>query len=133
MTLKVMRMPMAVGALLLMMMAPQSVSAQEAVYVASDLTTLPKMASMDKAARAVQAAYPEHLRTRGVSGTVQLQLIVGADGKVEPESIQVVSASVEELGDAAKKAATRLEFTPGKVNDAAVRAKVVLPITFRAS
>jgi TonB family protein len=132
---KVIRVPALAGALLLSAFVPQSAQAQtgDVVYVASDLTTLPKMASMEKAARIIQASYPQELRSKGVGGTVHLQLVVGVDGKVEAGSAQVVSSSLSELGDAAVGAAEKLEFTPGKVKDSAVRSRVILPITYRAS
>jgi TonB family protein len=121
------------GVVLVATFVPQSAHAQsaEVVYVASDLTTLPKMASMEKAARIIQESYPSKLKSQGVGGTVQLQLIVGMDGKVESGSVQVMVSTVPELGAAALSAAEKLVFTPGKVKDAAVRARVILPITYR--
>jgi protein TonB len=128
------RVPLLAGAVMVAAFVPESAQAQasDVVYVAADLTTLPKMASMEKAARIIQASYPNNLKSQGVGGTVQLQLIVGVDGKVESGSVKVVSSSVPELGEAALDAAQKLEFTPGKVKDAAVRARVILPITYRA-
>ncbi len=135
MTRKALRPLMMAGVLALVALAPTRAQAQasDVVYVASDLTSLPRMASIDRASRTIQASYPEHLRRNGVGGTVQLQLIIGPDGKVEPNSIQVVSSTVPELGEAATKAAEKLEFVPGKVKDSPVRSKVILPITYRAS
>ena len=35
------------------------------------------------------------------------------------------------LGDAAKQVAEKMEFSPGKVNNAPVRARVVLPLVYQ--
>jgi protein TonB len=114
--------------------SPRIAGAQDdkQVYAGEDLTTPPKIASMMAAARLVQRSYPEALRRQGVSGLVQVQFIVGSDGKVEAGSVEIVAASVAGLGDAAKGVVPKLEFTPGKVNDKPVRSRVVLPLTYKA-
>ena len=61
-----------------------------------------------------------------------MQFIVGVDGKVEPGSIEVVASTVGALAEAAKQVAEKMEFSPGKVNDAPVRARVVLPLVYQA-
>ena len=108
-------------------------AAQGDVYAPGQLTSAPKIVSMDDASRTIQMSYPEHLRSRGVGGTVQLQFIIGPDGRVEEESIRIVVASVQELGEAAVRAAAKLEFSPPKVKDAPVRVRVMLPIVFKPS
>ncbi|MGH7504709.1 MAG: energy transducer TonB [Longimicrobiales bacterium] len=122
----------AVLMLLAVLMMPAESAAQK-LYTAAQLTQAPKVVSMEKTARMIQGSYPDHLRSRGIGGTVQLQFVVGPDGKVEPSSVEVLATTVEELGEAAKRVAERLEFFPPKVKDVAVRAKVILPIVYRAS
>jgi TonB family protein len=112
--------------------APAAAAAQDKVYGVEELTTKPKVASMTKTAQLVQRSYPDKLKAAGVDGTVQVEFVVGPDGKVEAGSVQVVAASVPAFGDAAKEVASKLEFQPGKVNDAPVRARVLLPIVYKA-
>ena len=111
---------------------PALASAQDKVYAAEELTTKPKVQSMTRTAQLVQRSYPEKLKAAGVDGTVQIQFVIGADGKVDPGSIEVVAASVPALGEAAKEVAAKLEFQPGKVNDSPVRTRVLLPIVYKA-
>ena len=111
---------------------PALASAQDKVYSADELTTKPKVQSMSRTAQLVQHSYPEKLKAAGVDGTVQVQFVIGADGKVDPGSIEVVAASVPALGEAAKAVAAKLEFQPGKVNDSPVRTRVLLPIVYKA-
>lgn len=111
---------------------PTLAAAQDKVHDAAELTTKPKLASMAKTAQLVQRSYPAKLKSAGVDGTVQVQFVVGTDGKVEESSVEVVAATVPALGDAAREVASKLEFQPGKVNDAPVRTRVLLPIVYKA-
>ena len=112
--------------------APSLAAAQDKVYGVEELTTKPKVASMTKTAQLVQRSYPDKLKAAGVDGTVQVEFVVGPDGKVETGSVQVIAASVPAFGDAANEVASKLEFQPGKVNDAPVRTRVLLPIVYKA-
>lgn len=114
------------------MAAPAIAGAQDKVYTAEELTTKPKVESMTRTAQLVQRSYPEKLKAAGVDGTVQVQFVIGTDGKVDPNSIEVIAATVPALGEAAKEVAAKLEFQPGKVNDSPVRTRVLLPIVYKA-
>lgn len=106
-------------------------SAQDKVYSLAEVNTPPKLAAPSQAMRVIQSSYPAELKSRGVAGEVELQFVVAPSGKVEAGSVEVIDASVPQLGDAAKGAVEKLEFTPAKVNNAPVRARVVLPIAYR--
>jgi protein TonB len=101
------------------------------VYAIADVQSPPKLSSTLLAARLIQESYPAELRSRGVGGMVELQFVVDAKGKVDPASVEVVDATQTALGEAAKKVVARLEFSPGKVNGAGVKTKVVLPIIYK--
>ena len=111
---------------------PALAAAQDKVYTAAELTTRPKIASMSRTEQLVQNSYPDKLKSAGVNGTVEVQFVIGADGKVENGSVEVVTASVPALADAAKQVAAKIEFKPGKVDDAPVRTRVLLPIVYKA-
>ncbi|MBI1808924.1 MAG: TonB family protein [Gemmatimonadetes bacterium] len=100
------------------------------VYDLADLSTMPKLASMSQATKLIQGSYPPLLKSSGVGGTVQMEMVVDKDGKVEPGSIETAS-SVPALAEAAKKVAEKLEFYPGKVKDTPVRTRVVLPVVYK--
>ncbi len=109
----------------------QSAAAQDKVYEMSEVQSAPKLSSATMAARLIQESYPEDLKRRGVGGMVELAFIVDAKGKVDPASVQVTDATQTALGEAAKKVVSRLDFSPGKVNGAGVKTKVVLPIIYK--
>jgi len=121
-----------VGMLALSAFVSAQAWAQDAnkVYDLSDLSTLPKLASTTQATKLIQGSYPAQLKSSGVGGTVQMEMVVDKDGKVEPGSIETAS-TVPALAEAAKKVAEKLEFFPGKLKDTPVRSRVVLPLVYK--
>ena len=120
----------AVAAVAASLVAPRLVLAQD-VFNADQISSPPKLVSPAATARLVARSFPEDLRKSNTGGTVQLQFVIAANGKVEPSSIEVVEASVPALGAAAKSVAEKMEFVPGKKDGSAVRTRVMLPITYK--
>ena len=118
-------------ALVIAALVPSVARAQNEVYGPEDLSSAPKLVSAAATARLVARSYPEDLRRAGTGGTVQLQFVIGANGKVEPSSVEVVSAPAPALGAAAKAVIEKLEFVPGKKDGGAVRSRVQLPISYK--
>ena len=124
--------PAAIAALALVSFSTRGQAQDDSkTYAMTEVQTPPKLSSTAMAARLIQASYPTELKNRGVGGMVELQFVVDAKGKVDPASIEVIDATQTALGEAAKKVASRLDFSPGKVNGTGVRTKVVLPIIYR--
>lgn len=110
--------------------APAIAGAQD-VYGPQDLSAPPKLVSPAATARLIARSYPENLRATNTGGTVELQFVINADGKVDPSSIQIVDAPVPALGTAAKAVVEKMEFVPGKKDGQAVRSRVSLPIQYK--
>lgn len=111
---------------------PSTVAAQEGpVFELSDVTAAPRLTSMERAAEQIRQAYPDQLRSRGVAGRVQLEAVVGPDGKVEAESVVVLFSEHAELGEAARRVASNFGFQPGQRDGRAVRTRVVIPVVFQ--
>ena len=104
--------------------------AQDKVYTSAELSSPPSVRSKDAAAAAIERSFPSGLRA--VGGKVQLQFVVSPNGKVDPSSVEVIAASAAALGEAAKKAVSQIEFTPGKVDGNAVATRVVFPVVYAA-
>ncbi len=100
------------------------------VYSPTDLTEMPRLASPKDAGQLVLRSYPSALRDAGIEGKVHLTFIIDPDGKVEPESVEVMSAPVAALGEAASRVAPDLRFEPGKIDGRAVRTRVIFPIAY---
>jgi periplasmic protein TonB len=123
--------PAALAAIASVAIANTAQAQDDKVYAIAEVQSPPKLASAAVAARLIQESYPADLKSRGVGGMVELQFIVDSKGKVDPASVEVVDATQTALGEAAKKVVSRLDFSPGKVNGAGVKTKVVLPIIYK--
>jgi TonB family protein len=119
-------------AVLILVGAPERVEAQDAgrVYNVAEVSTPPRVKSDNAAAQAINRSYPEGMRA--VGGRVQLRFVVQANGRVDPESIEVMAASATSLGEAAARAIQQIEFQPAQMNGIAVPTTVVFPITYAA-
>lgn len=122
--------PMA--ALAILLAAPTGADAQQA-FTPDQLSELPSIKSVTQAQRAISRSYPRALMDAGIEGRVQLRFVVGADGKVDPSSIEVVAASQKAFGEAAAEAIAKIEFKPGKKDGSPVAAVVVMPISYNVS
>ena len=88
--------------------------------VASDASLdVPVRALVDRA-----PAYPETLRTAGISGTVRVQFVVDTTGRAELSSVRVVESTHELFTRAVLAALRQARFTPGEVSGHRVRTLV---------
>ena len=74
--------------------------------------------------------YPELLRQAGISGIVMLQAVVDTSGRVEPNSIKVISSANPGFDQSAKNTLLKTLFRPARVYGHAVRVLIQLPINF---
>ena len=74
--------------------------------------------------------FPQELVSRGVSGTVKLEVVVQPDGKVKSTRV-VLSTGSEKLDQIAQQAVVKWQFRPGMTNGKAATKKVIVPITFK--
>ena len=79
----------------------------------------------------IRPAYPSALREAGVQGRVEVSYIVGVDGRVEPGSFRVLSASHPAFVEPVREALERAVFQPGRIRGRAVRVLVRQTIRFR--
>lgn len=77
-----------------------------------------------------QLEYPRMLQQAGIEGSVRLQFVVGADGKVEHERVEVVHSDHKMFEQVAKDMVNRCLFRPGRVRGQAVRVLVEMPVNF---
>ena len=81
--------------------------------------------------RAPSPLYPAALRSVNVEGVVVMSFIVGADGKVEPGSIKVVSTPHRLFGDAVRQALLSARYRAAEAGGQSVRQLVEQSFTFR--
>ncbi len=80
-----------------------------------------------KKTKHVQPTYPPEALAQGVRGIVILDIVVGAQGKVESTG---VVRSVPGLDEAAIAAARQWEYEPSRMSGKPVRVRITVPITF---
>jgi periplasmic protein TonB len=81
--------------------------------------------------RKAEPRYPESLKSVGVEGVVMMHFIVGADGRVEPGSIQVLSTPHKLFADAVRTALLNTRYRPAEAGGRSVRQLVEQSFTFR--
>lgn len=74
--------------------------------------------------------YPELLREAGVEGHVVLEAIVDTTGRIQRDSILVVSATNPEFAASARRALSATLFRPAFVAGHAVRTRIRVPFEF---
>jgi protein TonB len=105
--------------------APQpSAPAASGPADASSVEEPPVLANSGEVQRAVVRNYPALLRDAGVSGRARVRYVVREDGTVDPASVNVLDASRDAFGDAAKRALRSARYRPARVNGRPVRVTV---------
>ncbi|MDX2207419.1 MAG: energy transducer TonB [Gemmatimonadales bacterium] len=77
-----------------------------------------------------EPVYPEVMKSVGIEGVVRLRFVVGTDGRVEPNTIQVVSSSNKAFENAAVEGIKKLRFKPARMRGQEVRQLVEQNIRF---
>ena len=75
--------------------------------------------------------YPSILREEGISGRVLLEFVVGADGRVEISSIDLVQAEYRDFAVESIESLERARFRPARIEHCAVPALVRMPVDFK--
>ncbi|PHX97067.1 MAG: hypothetical protein CK531_06735 [Gemmatimonadetes bacterium] len=96
------------------------------VFVVSEVDTPAKVVSLQ------EPDYPDSLRAAGVSGSAVIEFIIDADGKLNKESIGVVSATHIGFADAVRLAVLEATFLPAIKEQRPVAQVYQLPVTFTA-
>jgi TonB family protein len=74
--------------------------------------------------------YPRMMQQAGVEGSVVLQGVVDTTGRIEANSIAVISSTNRAFEGPARQLLRRSLFRPGRVRGQAVRVLIQLPIQF---
>lgn len=105
--------------------------ANEGVYDVSSVEERPALRNGTQVQAALVRNYPPLLRDAGVSGVVQISMVINEDGTPDVSTVEIISTDQEQFAEAARRVVERMRFRPAKVNNQAVKVRVVLPITFQ--
>jgi len=75
--------------------------------------------------------YPAKARARGVEGRVLLAVTINADGRPDPQPIQMISSPDSELTNAAVRWLRSARFEPVCLAGRAVRVRIGIPVDFK--
>lgn len=92
---------------------------------------LPQLKNTDELGPRMRALYPPLYRSAGIAGRAIVQLVVDAEGRVEPEGMSVISTTHPEFGPASMELARMIRFEPARRNGRAVRVWVQLPVDWK--
>jgi TonB family protein len=96
------------------------------LFVASEVERPARLVAMQ------EPEFPDSLRSAGVGGSAVIEFIIEADGKLNRESIGVVSATHMKFADAVRLAVLDAQFLPAMRNGRDVAQVYQLPVTFTA-
>jgi periplasmic protein TonB len=90
--------------------------------------------SVDVAARLLPSSplprFPDLLRSRGLEGYARVRFVVGANGRAELETLEVLDATHPAFAEAVRAVLPRLRFAPARLGDERVRQLVEIPFGF---
>ena len=111
---------------LLLSVAPASTQAADTqhVYAEDQLTVAPMVL------RQPPMGYPDSLKRSGIGGTVRVSVVLDAKGRPDSGSVRVVSTPDTALNGPARAVVAGSHFAPGRAEDRAVRARVVVEVVF---
>ena len=76
-------------------------------------------------------AYPDLLRQAGIQGLVVVEAIIDTTGRVEPNSVKIVSSPHSGFDQSAKSMVLKSLYRPARVSGRAVRVLIRQPINFQ--
>ena len=111
---------------LLLSVAPASAQAADTqhVYAEDQLTVAPM------GLRQPPMGYPDSLKRSGIGGTVRVSVVLDAKGRPDSGSVRVVSTPDTALNGPARTVVLGSHFAPGRTEDRAVRARIVVDVAF---
>ncbi|HEU0080104.1 MAG TPA: TonB family protein [Longimicrobiaceae bacterium] len=103
----------------------------DGVHTGDVVEERPALRNTAEMQQVLQRMYPELLRDAGIAGQTQLRFVVDAEGRVEPGSVTVVSATHPGVEAPSLRAAERFRFRPAKIGGRGVRVVISMPITWK--
>ena len=91
----------------------------------------PEIANRREVERMLERSYPPLMRDAGVTARVVVQMIIDEEGRVEPGSVAIQSATHDGFRDASVRAAEKFRFRPARLNGRAVPVIIAIPIDWK--
>jgi protein TonB len=98
--------------------------------IADDTVPVEKLTSKPTILNQALPEYPEVAKQAGIEGRAVIQITVLEDGSVGDDAKVLQSSGNEALDQSAITAAKAFKFSPGKVDDRAVKTHLAIPFQF---
>ncbi|MEO8635421.1 MAG: TonB family protein [Gemmatimonadales bacterium] len=99
------------------------------VFLAAEVEDRPEAADPTKC----QPKFPPVMQSAGIDGKVVMQFVVNVDGKVEGQSLKIISSTHKAFEAPAREAILGCPFKPGKSRGQPVRVLVQQQVSFKLS
>jgi TonB family protein len=103
---------------------------EHGVYELSAIEEQPSLANAAAVQQAANSTYPPLLRDGGISGTVEVEFVVGANGMPIGYGVSQ-SSGYPQFDEAAARVVQVMRFHPAKVKGKPVPVHVTIPITYQ--
>lgn len=107
-----------------------SVADHSGTYSSAMVDHRAELINREEIRRRLQQLYPSLLRDAGVTGKVSVQMVVGADGRVDMSTAKILSTSHEAFADVTMTVLKDLRFKPARIGDNNVRMLTIMPVTW---
>lgn len=103
----------------------------DGTYVAAVVDKRAELLNRSDIARTLQRLYPPLLRDQGVSGQVVVQFVVTPQGRIDPSSVRIISASHDAFVGPTREVLGQFRFSAAEVNGNRVRMLTQIPVTWQ--
>jgi TonB family protein len=89
------------------------------------------LSNQSQVLRVLERLYPQNLKVSGTEGSVHVQFVVSAEGRVDMSTVQVTSTTHPEFSESTIQALKDFRFTPARKGNHNVRMLTTLPIVWK--
>lgn len=89
------------------------------------------LSNQSEVVRVLERLYPNNLKASGTEGSVHVQFVVSAQGRVDMSTVQVLSTTHQQFTDATLLALRDFRFTPARKGNHDVRMLTAIPIVWK--
>jgi periplasmic protein TonB len=89
------------------------------------------LTNQSQVVRVLERLYPNHLKASGTEGSVHVQFVVSAEGRVDMSTVQVMSTTHPQFTEVTLVALKEFRFTPARKGNHNVRMLTTVPILWK--
>jgi TonB family protein len=107
-----------------------TIPARAVIYEVAQLDNKPELRNASQIQAMLSRVYPRMLQDAGIGGTTMVRYVITPEGRVDPSTVEVVSTTHAQFGEASTKVVEQFAFTPGIYHGKPVYVAIMMPITW---